>query len=87
MTQPVDRPECVRCWLSDTEIQQFDDMKREGGFPSRAALARSIILAVLEDDARAHGAHHHDRSSDVAGDGSGRRERFGIVGGGRSSNP
>lgn len=40
--------------LTPSEAAALDRIKDEGGYPSRNETVRSILRAVIEDDAKAH---------------------------------
>lgn len=40
--------------FSKTETRVLDEMVREGNWPSRSIMCRSMIRMILDDDARAH---------------------------------
>jgi metal-responsive CopG/Arc/MetJ family transcriptional regulator len=41
-------------WLPPADAAYLDNMADEGGYPSRSALIRSLLRAIIEDDRRAH---------------------------------
>ncbi len=41
-------------WLAPDDAAYLDNMADEGGYPSRSALIRSLLRAIIDDDRRTH---------------------------------
>jgi Arc/MetJ-type ribon-helix-helix transcriptional regulator len=49
-------PHKVSVGFTDQDIEAIDRMVREGDFVSRSALIRSLVRAIIDDDAAAEAA-------------------------------
>lgn len=49
-----DKRGMVRMRFTETETRLLDEMARAGDWPSRSVMCRSMIRAILDDDAKAH---------------------------------